>query len=106
MPLVAGVSSREPTRRKTPTLALCTWARGMASSLTPLLSVFTTGVFAAAVRGVGWESGQGDKRAFKVGQQRFRSLDAQVQFYGWIIHDREQKAFGVRAIGSRRPTLA
>ena len=42
MPLVAGVSSREPTRRKTPTLTLWTWGMGTASSLTPLGSVRRT----------------------------------------------------------------
>ena len=39
--------------------------------------------------------------AFEVWQQRLRSLDAQVQFYGSIIHDLEQEASGIRAIGSR-----
>ena len=40
MPLVAGVSSREPTCRNTPTLALCTWGMEMANSLTPFASLW------------------------------------------------------------------
>src|SRR5258708_1659767 len=44
MPLVAGVSSREPTCRNTPTLTLRTWGMGRASSLAPLGSVRRIGV--------------------------------------------------------------
>src|ERR1700710_2872289 len=91
MPLLAGVSSREPTRRNTPTLALCTCGTGMASSRTPLGSVRSTGPWLAVGTWAGGIWGFTDKRGFRVSaglrahgarQQGLGRFDAQVQGNG------------------------